>query len=103
MIAACVDEPAQTAIYEENRRLLTDMLDKLGFEYVNPDGAFYLWVRALEADAQAFSDRARMHELLLVPSDSFGAHGWVRLSYCIDTQVIKNSKDAFAALMADYR
>lgn len=103
VIAACVYEPAQTAIYEENRRLLTDMLDELGFEYVNPDGAFYLWVRALEADAQAFSDRARTHELLLVPSDSFGAHGWVRLSYCIDAQAIKNSKDAFAALMADYR
>ncbi|MCQ4846944.1 hypothetical protein NE582_06890, partial [Gordonibacter pamelaeae] len=32
------------------------------------DGAFYLWVRALEDDAQAFSDRAKAHELLLVPS-----------------------------------
>ena len=28
-------------------------------EYVEPDGAFYLWVRALEEDAAAFSERAK--------------------------------------------
>ena len=52
----------------ENRKLLTDGLSALGYEYVEPQGAFYLWVRALEDDAQAFSDRAKEHELLIVPS-----------------------------------
>ena len=80
--AACVDEPSDVEAYATNRRILTEALDEMGYEYVQPDGAFYLWVRALEPDAQAFSDRAKQHELLIVPSDSFGCPGWVRMSYC---------------------
>lgn len=102
VVAACVDEPSDVAAYAENRRILTEGLDALGYEYVQPDGAFYLWVRALEPDAQAFSDQAKKHELLLVPSDSFGVPGWVRLSYCIAKKTIEDSMPAFAALKKDY-
>lgn len=102
VIAECVDEPSDVAAYAENRRLLTEGLSKLGYEYVEPDGAFYLWVRALEEDAQAFSDRAKEFELLLVPSDSFGVSGWVRLSYCIARDTIERSLPAFAALKESY-
>jgi aspartate aminotransferase len=101
-VAACVDVPVNVEPYVRNRKLLTDMLDSLGFEYIQPDGAFYLWMRALEPDAQAFSDKARSHELLIVPSDSFGVGGWVRISYCVAEEVIAGSRDAFAALKADY-
>ena len=103
VIAACVDEPSDVVAYEENRRLLTEGLSALGYEYVEPQGAFYLWVRALEDDAQAFSDRAKAHELLIVPSDSFGVGGWIRLSYCIARETIVNSMPAFAALAEEYR
>jgi aspartate aminotransferase len=102
MIIDCVDEPSDVDSYAENRRILTEGLDKLGYEYVQPDGAFYLWVRALEPDAQAFSDKAKQHELLLVPSDSFGVGGWVRMSYCIAKKTIEDSMPALAALKADY-
>ena len=102
-IAKCVGEPADIAAYERNRKLLTDMLDDLGYEYIEPAGAFYLWMRALEPDAQAFSDKAKEHELLIVASDSFGVGGWARIGYCVSEQTIVNSRDAFAALMAEYR
>ena len=103
VIERCIDEPADVAAYAENRELLTRGLRELGYEYVEPDGAFYLWVRALEPDAQAFSDRAKAHELLLVPSNSFGVGGWVRVSYCIPRETIERSMPAFAALMKEYR
>ena len=103
VIADCIDEPSDVEAYAENRELLTRGLGDLGYEYVEPDGAFYLWVRALEPDAQAFSDRAKAHELLLVPSDSFGVGGWVRVSYCVARETIERSMPAFAALMEDYR
>ena len=102
VIAACVDQPSDVEAYAENRKLLTDGLSALGYEYVEPQGAFYLWVRALEDDAQAFSDRAKEHELLIVPSDSFGVGGWVRISYCIARETIVNSMPAFKALMESY-
>lgn len=103
VIERCIDEPSDVASYAENRRLLTEGLSSLGYEFVRPDGAFYLWVRALEEDAQAFSDRAKQHELLLVPSDSFGVGGWVRVSYCISRETIEHSLPAFRALMEEYQ
>ncbi len=100
--ARCVNEPSDVAAYAENRSLLTEGLAALGYEYVEPDGAFYLWVRALEEDAEAFSERAKQFELLIVPSDSFGVGGWVRLSYCIARDTIERSMPAFAALKESY-
>lgn len=102
VIAECIDLPSDVEAYAANRALLTEGLAALGYEYVEPDGAFYLWVRALEEDAQAFSDRAKEFELLLVPSDSFGVGGWVRLSYCIARDVIERSMPAFKAVKESY-
>lgn len=103
MIERCVDTPSDVDAYATNRELLTNGLAELGYEYVEPQGAFYLWVRALEPDARAFAERAKSHELLLVPSDSFGSEGWVRIGYCVDAEVIRNSMPAFKALAEEYR
>ncbi|WP_165253294.1 pyridoxal phosphate-dependent aminotransferase [Adlercreutzia sp. ZJ304] len=102
VIAKCLGTPSDVATYASNRELLTQGLSELGYEYVQPEGAFYLWVRALEPDAIAFSERAKDYELLLVPSDSFGVKGWVRLSYCIARSTIERSMPAFRALMESY-
>lgn len=102
VIERCVDEPTNVEAYAVNREILTHALGELGYEYIEPDGAFYLWIKALEPDAQAFSNKAKEHELLLVPSDSFGVSGWVRAGYCIDKSTIEHSIPAFAALKADY-
>ncbi len=102
VIERCVDEPTNVEAYTVNREILTHALDELGYEYIEPDGAFYLWIKALEPDAQAFSNKAKEHELLLVPSGSFGVDGWVRAGYCIDKSTIEHSIPAFAALKADY-
>lgn len=102
VIERCVDEPTNVEAYAVNREILTHALDELGYEYIEPDGAFYLWIKALEPDAQAFSNKAKEYELLLVPSDSFGVGGWVRAGYCIDKSTIEHSIPAFAALKADY-
>lgn len=102
VIERCVGEPADIDAYVRNRQLLTSMLDELGYEYIEPQGAFYLWVKALEPDAAAFAEKAKTFELLLVPSDSFGVGGWVRLGYCVSDKVITGSYDAFKALRAQY-
>ncbi|MBR2682582.1 MAG: pyridoxal phosphate-dependent aminotransferase, partial [Atopobiaceae bacterium] len=71
----CVDEPSDVEAYARNRKALTEGLSRLGYEYVEPDGAFYLWVKALEPDAEAFFEKAKALDLLPVPSDSFGCTG----------------------------
>ena len=103
MLADCVDAPCDVEAYAANREALTRGLSELGYEYIEPQGAFYLWVKALEPDAGAFFERARAHELLPVPSDSFGCAGWVRVGYCVSLDTIVNSMPAWAALAQEYK
>lgn len=103
VVADCVDEPCNIEAYDRNRRTLMYGLGEMGYSLVEPQGAFYLWVKALESDAEAFCERARRFELLPVPSDSFGVPGWVRVGYCVDHATIERSLPAWQALMDSYR
>lgn len=103
VIADCVDEPCNVEAYNRNRLMLVNELGEMGYSVVEPEGAFYLWVRALEPDAEAFCERAKRFELLPVPSDSFGVPGWVRVGYCVSYDTIVNSLPAWRALMDSYR
>lgn len=103
VVIDCVDEPTNVEAYAENRRVLTEGLSALGYEFIEPQGAFYLWVKALEPDANAFFERAKALELLPVPSDSFGCPGWVRVGYCASKETIVNSMPAWKKLAESYR
>lgn len=103
VVIDCVDEPTNVEAYAENRRVLTEGLSALGYEFIEPQGAFYLWVKALEPDANAFFERAKALELLPVPSDSFGCPGWVRVGYCVSKETIVNSMPAWKKLAESYR
>ncbi len=102
-IAQCLEDTADISIYERNRKLLYEGLTDIGYTVIKPDGAFYMFVKALEEDAFKFYERAKNFELLLVPSDDFGCKGFVRISYCVDTKQIENSLPAFKALYEDYK
>ena len=102
MIPHILGKVSDLSVYNENRRLLYSALTDIGYTAVKPDGAFYLFVKSPEANAKAFCERARKYELLLVPSDSFGCGGYVRISYCVRTEQIKRSIPAFRALWESY-
>ena len=101
--AACVNELPDIEAYRRNRDLIYSSLTEMGYDCVHPDGAFYLFVRSLEPDANAFSDRAKNYGLLIVPGDTFGAPGYVRISYCVGYEMIKRSLPAFRALIDSYK
>ena len=98
-----VDATVDVCIYKENRDLLLDNLTAYGYECVKPDGAFYLFVKALEEDAAAFCERAKKHEILVVPCDDFGVKGYIRIAYCVDKARIERALPAFKALADEYR
>lgn len=103
VIARCIDKTADISIYKKNRDLLYNALTEMGFECVYPDGAFYLFVKAMEKDSHAFCEKAKEQELLLVPADSFGTPGYVRVSYCVQTKQIEDALPAFQALADSYK
>ena len=100
--ARCADVPSDISAYKRNRDLLYGGLTELGYECVRPQGAFYLFVRSPEPDAKAFSERAKQHDVLVVPSDSFGCTGYVRVSYCVSEKMIREALPVFADIMKEY-
>ncbi|WP_302629799.1 pyridoxal phosphate-dependent aminotransferase [uncultured Eubacterium sp.] len=103
VIERCIDETADISIYKTNRDLLYNALTEMGYECVYPDGAFYLFVKAMCEDAHEFCEKAKDYELLLVPADSFGTPGYVRVSYCVQTKQIEDALPAFEALAKNYK
>jgi aspartate aminotransferase len=75
----------------------------MGYTVVKPDGAFYLFVKSPESNANAFAERAKKFELLLVPADDFGVEGYVRLAYCVSPDMIERSLPSFQKLIASYQ
>ena len=101
--AACVNERPDITAYRRNRDLIYSALTEIGYDCVHPDGAFYLFVRSPEPDANAFSERAKTFGLLIVPGDTFGAPGYVRISYCVGRDMIERSLPAFRDLINTYK
>ena len=58
VVAACIGAVSDVAVYKENRDLLYNGLTGMGYECVYPDGAFYLFVKSPESDANAFSSNS---------------------------------------------
>lgn len=103
VVEQCVDETADLSIYEKNKEIFYNGLIEMGYTCVEPGGAFYLFPRSLEEDANAFCERAKKYNLLLVPGDSFGCPGHVRISYCVPTEVIERALPLFKKLADEYK
>lgn len=103
VVARCVDEPSDIAAYERNGNLLYDGLIEAGFECLKPQGAFYLFPKALEEDDRAFCERAKKYDLLLVPGSDFGCPGYFRAAYCIKEDTIRRSIARFKELAKEYK
>lgn len=103
LIPVCMGKTADISIYKKNRDILCSALSEYGFSLPSPDGAFYLFLKALEDDANRFCENAKKYELLLVPGDSFGYPGYVRISYCVSTEQIEKSLPAFKKLADAYK
>ena len=99
VIARCAQLRPDLEAYDRNRRALYDGLTALGYEMAKPDGAFYLFVKAPGGDANAFSEKAKQKDLLLVPGDGFGCPGYFRLCYCVSLEMIQKSLKGFAELI----
>ena len=103
IVAKCAGKAVDITPYERNGKLLYDGLIAAGFECVKPQGAFYLFPKALEADDYAFCERAKKYDLLLVPGADFGAPGYFRAAYCIKQETIERSLPLFKKLAEEYK
>lgn len=103
VLVKCMGQTGDVELYKKNRDLLYEGLTKIGYECFKPQGAFYLFVKTLEEDSDAFCERAKEEDLLIVSATGFGCPGYARISYCVDEDMIKRSFAAFERLYKSYR
>lgn len=89
-------------IYERNRDLLCEGLAKLGFSFIPPKGAFYLFPKSPIPDDIAFVQALQKERILVVPGSGFGAPGYFRLAFCVDETVIKNALPYFEKIAKEF-
>ena len=101
VIARCAHLRPDLEAYDRNRKALYDGLTAMGYEMAKPDGAFYLFIKAPGGDAVAFSEKAKQHDLLLVPGNGFGCPGYFRICYCVSYDKIIRSLPVFQKLIEE--
>ena len=98
LIKASLNEKTDIEAYNKNRIKLYEGLKSLGFECVEPEGAFYLFMKSPIEDDMEFVKIAKEYNILMVPASSFGVKGYVRIAYCVAYKTIENSLPQFAKL-----
>lgn len=98
VIGECVDLTVDISQYKKNRDLLYNYLIECNFECIKPQGAFYLFLKSPIKDDKEFCNIAKEYNILMVPGSSFAYPGYVRISYCVDYEMIKRSLPAFRKL-----
>ena len=103
MLLKCVDASVDISIYKETRDILYKGLTDIGYTCIRPDGAFYLFMKALEEDDAHFCEMAKEEKILMAPGTAFYGPGWVRISYCVPAKVAENSLPGFKRLFEKYQ
>lgn len=98
VIGECVDLTVDISQYKKNRDLLYNYLIECNFECIKPQGAFYLFLKSPIKNDKEFCNIAKEYNILMVPGSSFAYPGYVRISYCVDYEMIKRSLPAFKKL-----
>ena len=101
VIARCTHLRPDLEAYDRNRKTLYEALTAYGYEMPNPDGAFYLFIKAPGGDSLRFGELAKERDLLIVPGEGFGCPGWFRICYCVTEQQIRRSLPVFKALIQE--
>ena len=103
VIGRCADEVSDMSVYRENREILCRELKSMGYEFIDPQGAFYMFPKSLEPDDKAFCTAAKEFRLLLVPGSTFMGPGHFRLAFCVSRKTVEDSLESFQRLAQKYR
>lgn len=91
--------------YEQRRDFIVNSLQKLGFELINPQGAFYVFAKIPKQygndDLKFATDLANEGKVAVIPGSFFGAggQGYVRISYATSMENLTGALDNIAAFI----
>jgi aspartate aminotransferase len=98
-----LDATVDVNAYKKRRDMLYNIITEAGLECLKPEGAFYLFPKSPIEDDVEFCKAAIKYNLVIVPGTGYGCKGHFRLAYCVNEKTIINSRNAFNALVAEYK
>jgi aspartate aminotransferase len=101
-ISLLLEESVDASLYQKKRDLLCNGLASSGYDFIKPEGAFYLFPKSPIEDDVAFVSALQEEKILVVPGTGFGGPGHFRISYCVSDEVIKRSLPGFERVMKKY-
>jgi aspartate aminotransferase len=96
VVAPLTDVTLDITPYVRRRELFCNVLTEAGYEFLKPQGAFYLFPQAPGGDDLSFVERLKEENILAVPGRGFGRAGYFRLAFCVSEQVIAAAAPGFA-------
>lgn len=82
-------------VYGRKRRMFLPELRRMGYEIVEPEGAFYMFPRSFVEDDVAFVRELQEERILTVPGTGFGRPGHFRISFCVEDATIERALPGF--------
>ena len=95
------DVSVDAGYYEKKRDYLCQNMWDLGYDVVQPQGAFYLYPKAPIDDDVVFCRTLLNSNVLVVPGRGFGTPGYFRISYCVEDWVLEGAVKGFAEALAN--
>ena len=99
------DVNAMRETYRRRRDYVTGRLTRMGLDFPEPAGAFYVFVdiRKFGLSSDEFCTRLiREGHLAAVPGSCFGTEGYIRLSYCYDDGELQRGMDRLEAFVQKF-
>ena len=89
-------------IYRTRRDLICSRLRGMGLDFIEPDGAFYVFpsIEKYGMGSEEFCLRMIQEgKIAAVPGSCFGSDGYIRLSFCYSTEEIARGMDRLEAFL----
>ena len=99
VVAELQGASVDNSIYTRRREVFCKILANIGYEFMPPKGAFYVFPKSPIADDAEFVSKLQDQKILAVPGRGFGAPGYFRLAFCVDDAVIERSAEGFRKAM----
>ena len=103
VIGRCAGMSSDMSQYRKNKDVLYRALTEMGYECIEPRGAFYMFPKCFIPDDKEFCTVAKEYRLLIVPGSTFACPGYFRLAFCVSHETVLNSLPAFEKLAQRYK
>lgn len=103
VIPRVIDETIDVKTYEKRKDIIYKGLKDIGYEVMEPEGAFYIYPKSPIADDLKFTRELQKELVLTTPGTGFHKPGYFRISYCVEEKILEGALPVFASVFNKFK